>query len=197
MKKTIFLRRLVCMLVIALFVIPVNVNIAGNQNDILDLSIEITGITPSQPQENNLIKIASTVSNIGTETVENITIQFNCDMDNNTIVFKNLKLLEPGKSASIEIDWMAIEGNHTIIAVVDPYNSIPDKNQKNNVGRLKITVEPGNEETSVTYGDNIKYEHLSNGITRATVPYPTVYNEKEDKWEPADFDLEWDNSMMQ
>lgn len=185
------------MLVIALFVIPVNVNIAGNQDNISDLSIEISGCAPSRPQENNVVKITSVVSNLGTETVENISIQFNCDLDNNTIIFENLELLEPGKSASIEIDWMAIEGSHTIIAVVDPYNNILEQNQKNNIDRLKIIVEPGNEETSITYGDNIKYERLSNGLTRATIPYPTVYNDLAEIWEPMDLDLQWDNGRSE
>ena len=29
---------------------------------------------------------------------------------------------------------------------------------------------------STTYGNNVKYEHLSNGNTRATIPFSTVYN---------------------
>ena len=115
------------------------------------------------------------------------------------------------ESLNISVNWKAISGNHTITVIVDPENRIPEVNESNNIdygniyvaSRLNINSSDNNSSNDkpkvvyTSYGDNIKYEYLSNGLVRATISFPTVYNEEEDTWEPADFNLYWNSEAYE
>lgn len=199
------------MLVITIMLSPLNNVLANKSGDKTDLTININEYKPVEVKENETLIISLEVANIGETDEEQITIHLCIDQDNNIIETKSIQLLKAGESVNISMNWKTQSSNHTIIANVDPYDKIIERNETNNVNQLLIYVAGSNDGTPNTndsnddtpgiiktnYGDNVKYDHLSNGITRATIPFPTIYNEENDQWEPADLDVYWNSETSE
>jgi len=192
-----FLKRMICGIIIALLIIPLN--IAGDPSDAIDLSIRIDGYTPLNPAENNDVKINIHITYQGTTTLENLPVQLSCDAKDTIVDYVNITMLIPGESTDMTMNWEAAPGNHTLIAFVDPQNKLQETDETNNIDQIKIQVKGNPEKPSpevrlVTYGDNVKYEHLSTGVIRETIPFPTVYDAENGQWIPANLNLSWDES---
>lgn len=178
-------------------IIPLNSSIAGDIDDTIDLSIHIVGYTPINPTEGDSIDINLQITYQGITSVENLNVQLSCDTSDNIVNSTNISLLIPETSTNITMIWETVPGNHTLIALVDPQNTLQEIDKTNNIDQCNIHInesqeEPSPEVISITYGDNVKYEQLSTGVIRETIPSPTVYDKENKEWIPANLNLSWD-----
>lgn len=93
-----------------------------------------------------------------------------------------------------------------IISLLAQFNGVlasdPERGQdETNIGSQDsmnfygLNTSKSDDIISIEYGDNVKYEYLSNGLTRATLPFPTVYNDYYREWEPVDLNFEWNDVL--
>ncbi len=93
-----------------------------------------------------------------------------------------------------------------IISLLSQFNSVladnnesrQDETNNENQGSMhfyELNTSKSGDIISAEYGDNVKYEYLSNWLTRAALPFPTVYNEYSDEWEPVNLNLEWNDVL--
>ena len=100
-----------------------------SQYDQADLTPTALSADFSHPQTNTL---RATVLNQGTAPAGSFVVRF---LDNGTQVGESAPLtLADGQSAVASYAWTAhiTRGAHTITAVVDPYNRVPESNENNN-----------------------------------------------------------------
>jgi len=216
--KMMFLRKkilksLVCVLLSISFVLPGYLVTADDPTDKTGLDAQITGYTPTEPKENDTIIITAKITNNDETDVSHLLVRISIDSFDNIIDTKDVEILQTDTSVDISTQWMAQPGNHTVILSaitnisenfeIDPQDQIEIYDEMDLF--VKAVPNQSNETPDTTlpivtdtcYGDNVKYEHLSNGLIRATLPSPTVYNDECGKWEPADFDLYWNDESSE
>lgn len=212
--NTLFFKRIVCMLIIIIMLTPINNILADDQNDKTqgDITINILQYTPIEIKENDTLTVQLQVATTGESIEEPITIHLCLNQRDMVIDTKNINGLTRAEPLNITMNWITQQGNHTLIAIADPNNNITKENEINKQDQITIYVKGTNtnagnsndaddsttetgEITHTTYGDNIKYEHLSNGMTRATLPFPTVYDEQQDEWQPVDLTIIWNDDL--
>lgn len=207
------LKSLVCVLLSISFVLPGYLVTADDPTDKTGLDAQITGYTPTEPKENDTIIITAKITNNDETDVSHLLVRISIDSFDNIIDTKDVEILQTDTSVDISTQWMAQPGNHTVILSaitnisenfeIDPFDQIEiyDEmdlfvkavpNQSNETPNTTLPIV-----TDIYYGDNVRYEHLSNGLIRATLPSPTVYNDECGKWEPADFDLYWNDESSE
>ena len=130
--SSLFLRRLLYMLVVVSMLSPLNIFVTGDKPEsVEDVSIEFVGYTPLNPENGDIVFFTACISNRGLVNIENLDILFL--YDNNKIDVKDISLLKVNESFNVSVNWKAISGNHTITMIVDPENRIPEVNESNNI----------------------------------------------------------------
>ncbi len=106
-----------------------------------DLAIEAEiGVWPNQITDGGNTTIWVVVSNIGNTTAQNVEVRIAMDSDANVIRALMIDLL-PGQTYNATIFWDAVgPGDHTLYAIVDPDNSIVEKDETNNLMYKEILV---------------------------------------------------------
>ncbi len=109
-------------------------------DEMFDMVLSRGGIilSPEVPADAENVTISVNVFNYGANQTANFTVQMLID----SINYSNKTISIPGDSNNTAyFNWISIYGNHTIIAKVDPSNSIIELNESNNVLNKTITVE--------------------------------------------------------
>ncbi|MCK4500718.1 hypothetical protein KAU11_09470, partial [Candidatus Babeliales bacterium] len=142
MEKMIF-RKIVCMLVITLFVLPVHGVTADDSTGEVDISINIIDYTPLHPQNGDTMVISTKLMNNGTNNATNFTVTFLCDNPGTVIDTKQIQLLQAGASMNLSITWNAFTGDHIIIAMADDKEVVVETDEGNNEDDIILYVTGG------------------------------------------------------
>ncbi|NIA12056.1 MAG: hypothetical protein GWP10_20620, partial [Nitrospiraceae bacterium] len=103
-----------------------------------DLTVTSLSWTPSNFTDGEIVTFNANIENTG---IGNTTKLFHTRflIDGVSIGQKSLSGLASGSSASVTHTWTATPGEHTIEAVVDPYNHVAESNETNNTLELNLT----------------------------------------------------------
>jgi hypothetical protein len=107
-----------------------------------DISVSDADITFSNPAptDGEVITISAEVHNVGIPEPA-VTVNFYLDSVTDDTLIGSATINVPENSSAIaEVQWSAVVGTHTIIALVDPANVILEHNEYNNEARKNITV---------------------------------------------------------
>jgi hypothetical protein len=87
--------------------------------------------------EENVTTISATIHNIGTADASNVTVQFfDGEPDAGGIQIgdnQTITSIPAGGSEMVSVDWVAETGAHAIYVWVDPFDSIQESNEENNI----------------------------------------------------------------
>jgi hypothetical protein len=98
----------------------------------------VQGMTVTQP--NSTAMLTATVANIGTANAGGIVVRF---MDGTQVLGTSAAIgLNAGASAQVSIYWptASARGPHTVTAIVDPDNWVPESNEANNKTMANLTL---------------------------------------------------------
>ncbi len=116
------------------------------RTDIPDLVIEDSDVqvSPSNPNEGDIVTITATVHNLGNNDSYNVNVTFYLDAiaPNNEIATLNAGDIPINGSAQVSYQWntTGVVGEHTILALADSTHSIAELNERNNTGKVNITI---------------------------------------------------------
>ena len=110
-----------------------------------DLFVNSTDIlfNDSNPAENQNITINATIQNIGTAAASNVLVQF---FDNTSAAQQingnfTIESLPAGGSVVVNVTYIAIIGNRTILVASDPENTISESDETNNNATAQLNVQ--------------------------------------------------------
>lgn len=102
--------------------------------------LTITNIVAAQKEPKTTI-LTATVANIGEAEASNIVVRF---MDGSTVLGDSTPLasLAVGASANISFTWntRGVHGEHIVIAIADPLNTLAELDEGNNQAQRTITI---------------------------------------------------------
>jgi hypothetical protein len=111
-----------------------------------DLTLNTTDIVfnDSNPKEGENITISATVYNTGGIPASNVLVQFynesptkgGIQIDGNQTV----PTIDTGGNVTVNVTWIPTLGTHEIWVVVDPDNTVSEKNESNNNASTNITI---------------------------------------------------------
>ncbi len=108
-----------------------------------DLYIASGNITlsPTHIEAGDVVTITADVRNIGNVNATNVEVKF---LRGTSQIggIETIGLVAPGESRSTEVQWQALEGDHTISVEIDPANTIDELNEENNDASIQLTVHP-------------------------------------------------------
>ncbi|NQU79268.1 hypothetical protein HQ545_05890 [Candidatus Woesearchaeota archaeon] len=123
-----------------------------------DLELDTSDITfsDSLPRESQNITIFANVSNLGTTTAENVTVQFIADGSE----IGNATINISGSSwTQANVTWLAQMGQNNISVYVDPDNDVAESNETNNNASILMSVTAYH----IFYGDTSTIVAVGNG----------------------------------
>ena len=111
-----------------------------------DLRASDTGLafneTTGNYLEGHTVKITLNVTNTGSAAASDVLVNFTSWTNQTTYLGSdNITLLNNGTYSIVEFDWIAIEGNHTINATVDPMNTIEEALETNNKASMVLFID--------------------------------------------------------
>src|SRR5574341_15974 len=122
----------------------VTVQVGGTQSG-ADLEITPADITlmPSRPAENETVRIAARVRNVGTDTAFGFVVEiFDGSPDaGGTLLHSETPSLAPGVEQTITKDWTIPAGIHEIHVVADRQNNIVESNESNNRASVAVMTD--------------------------------------------------------
>jgi hypothetical protein len=118
------------------------VPIAEGAPDIFVNASEIN-FNVSHPSENENITINATVRNIGTAPATNVLVQFFDMTGSRTQINGNLTIasLPAGGAVVVNVSYITIVGNRSILVAADPFNTIVETNETNNNATRQLNVQ--------------------------------------------------------
>jgi eukaryotic-like serine/threonine-protein kinase len=94
------------------------------------------------------------------------------DLGNATLGNWSLQALQPDEGVELNVTWRAVDGNHTLVSVVDPANLSREYDHANNVARVLLRVTPPPPPPrNVT--DNSTANATGNATGNASAPPPS------------------------
>lgn len=135
-----FLKRIICMLVIVCLVTPFYPTFVDASGENVDVSIDFIGSSCSQPYEDLPVVIKADVLNLGNSSIENITVRIYLDNVSNVLLSDTISSIQANESYRLSLDWNATVGNHSFFAEVDYLDSINESNESNNDDVFNISV---------------------------------------------------------
>ena len=103
-----------------------------------DLMISNIEATQNRPGETRL---TATVTNIGTASASNVGVRF---LDGQTLIGNGTPIaaLASGASAQVSLNWntRGLNGEHVVVAIADPANTVAESNEQNNQAQRTITI---------------------------------------------------------
>jgi hypothetical protein len=100
--------------------------------------LTVNGLTAAQ--SGSTTTLATTVSNIGTASAGGVVVRF---LDGTQVIGTSAAIgLNAGASAQVAVSWptAGAHGTHTITAVVDPENWVPESNEANNKAAASVYI---------------------------------------------------------
>ncbi|MDI6751341.1 MAG: CARDB domain-containing protein [bacterium] len=106
--------------------------------DLIFTKISVSNLTP---QAGEIITISATITNTGESSAKNVLVQFldNGIQLNDDFIFP---ILHSQQEAIAELEVSFAEGSHNISVVADPYNTISEQDETNNIATTTIIAEP-------------------------------------------------------
>lgn len=115
----------------------------------LQPDLTITNIAASQSQPNQTL-LTATVANNGAADATGVVVRF---FDGSTTIGNTSAIaLARGTSANVSFTWSTrgMNGDHVIVAIVDPANTVAESNESNNRAQRTITIR-GNKVTNGSF----------------------------------------------
>jgi len=105
-----------------------------------DLVVEKLATDPAEPQPDEVVELIATVANKGRGRVlQAFSVLFEVDdqMVGNVRVSSR-----PGRNARVEVRtrWTAVEGTHRLRVRVDPFQEVPESDERNNRAEIDLEV---------------------------------------------------------
>jgi len=114
-----------------------------------DLAVTAVQAAKQSVRYEEVLVITAAVANLGGRPARNFTVRFTYQSGSypQLIGDQTVALAEPGGSRNVTQPWtvLAVEGNYTISAVIDPQNSVLETNKTNNAGSTRVAVLPAEE----------------------------------------------------
>jgi len=106
-----------------------------------DLAIDPDDIKLSKDRifELDTVQITANIRNIGDEEAGDIIVRFS--IDTTTITLDTIPHLSANDSCEVQTDWIAWGGLHHIGVEIDPFDSISEQNENNNLAYVEVMVE--------------------------------------------------------
>ena len=109
--------------------------------NLADLTVNSISFSPNAPREGQSVTITARVANVGYRAASSIGVRFAVD----GVVQspdRSIASLAPGASADVSIQWpsQGKPGTHTVVATVDPKNSIRESDEANNAATATFFV---------------------------------------------------------
>jgi len=123
-----------------------------------DLSVLSLETTPENPKAGDAVTIALTVKNLGTLAGSGSASFL---VDGKRVKLRSLSL-EPGQEETLEVEWTAMEGDHTITVKLElTGDADPDNNEETTAITVSgpVAQDPGNKDD-----DEFPYHYLGLGI---------------------------------
>lgn len=110
----------------------------------VDLTVSGISLSSSQVNEGDILGIQASVKNVGDVDVDGVYVGFYYDSISPEHHIGNVSLgsLSVGETKDAQISWDTTNhsGNHIIIAMVDPGNTIAEKNENNNTANATVKI---------------------------------------------------------
>ena len=118
----------------------------------LTLALDRVHLYPNDPMALQNVTIIADVYNIGTKNATDVLVRFSW-LNGSTpeiIGERTLASVSSGDHATALVNWIAVQGNVTIIVQLDPLNAIVEDNKTNNTVTKMIHVELARPDIEVT-----------------------------------------------
>jgi subtilase family serine protease/prenyltransferase beta subunit/formylmethanofuran dehydrogenase subunit C len=119
-----------------------------------DLTITELSTDAEDIHSGDLVKLQTTIPNNGPGSATNLKVRLyqGNPAAGGVRVSRDIVIPEilPGTSASIELNWTAAFGEHTLYAIVDPDNLLPETDEFNNSNSITLAVAANNALPPVT-----------------------------------------------
>ncbi len=132
-----------------------------------DLVVQAISFTPTTPSAGSAVNFAVTVANQGLDATPG-AVALKLSIDGTTTLNGSTAALASGATAVVNLSgtWLAVNGNHTLLATVDPASAITEAVEGNNTLSSSVYVGRG---ANVPW---IEYE-AENGTTNGAVQGPS------------------------
>jgi uncharacterized repeat protein (TIGR01451 family) len=110
-----------------------------------DLTIHNINWSPNNFSIDDTVTFSVNVTNLGSGRADNFYVT--CYMDGILLSSEPVGIINPGSSFGVPFTWKAINGRHTLKAVVDEAKAITEENENNNENM--VTVAPNMPDLSV------------------------------------------------
>lgn len=133
-----------------------------------DLVVRSISWTPTTPSAGSAVNFSATIANQGLDPTPGSSVALRLSIDGTTILNGATTALTAGATAVVNLSgtWLAANGNHTLLATVDPVSAIAEAVEGNNTLSSSIYVGRG---ANVPW---IEYE-AENGTTNGAVQGPS------------------------
>jgi len=103
-----------------------------------DLTVSSILVSPDSPVDGEFVQITATITNVGNRDASNVVVRFM--VDGKLITEKVAISVPTGRAEQVSTEWESKKGTHTLKVIVDPTNSVNERNEGNNEATKSITV---------------------------------------------------------